>query len=468
MKRDSITLLALSALLVLALVSRALFLGADRAALAHDDRVGSTRDAAIADRRASQDVAQMSAPGSSLDRSIAREQPTNVTDESAPAALGRIDFVVRDRSTGAIVPHARIWALKDEILDREVDANGRTAMEVPAGTYSGGAEPASGAAHRALPYDVDTGNDAAETEIEVVAGQAVEAALVLHRGATIEGIVIDAQREPVPEFQFVWLSADGDRWITPKRIRTDAGGRFRIAGLEAGWYLLGPEPDGEDVFGLERMELQLGETRSVTMELARRHEVTLRVRLVQDGETVTDGPPLNVIVTRGDGLGDLARPTANGAARKRSLGTTDRPFEWTFAAPPGPYDIVVLPSSRVGEEWLIHHWNHAQRIDVTDANRSFDLEIERPAAGPYVTIDVLFSTPFQRGTPRIRARAMTRFGVATGTSLLPRIGGRSVRLHIDRTYVTSDTIEFVRSGETFAAAGIGGGDQQVTITPPAD
>jgi len=95
-------------------------------------------------------------------------------------------------------------------------------------------------------------------------------AAVCAYGRTAEGvlggIVLNGKGAPVAAAQVFWQTADGK---TPHAVRTDANGRFRIAGLRQGLYELRARASGMSSEWEHNVFVRAGATAGVTLRLSR-------------------------------------------------------------------------------------------------------------------------------------------------------------------------------------------------------
>ena len=80
------------------------------------------------------------------------------------------------------------------------------------------------------------------------------------------GIVLNTKGVPVAAAQVFWQTADGK---APHAVRTDANGRFRIAGLRQGLYELRARASGMSSEWEHNVFVRAGATAGVTLRLSR-------------------------------------------------------------------------------------------------------------------------------------------------------------------------------------------------------
>ncbi len=81
------------------------------------------------------------------------------------------------------------------------------------------------------------------------------------------GIVLNAKGAPVNAAEILWQSADG---TAPHATRTDAGGRFRIAGIRQGLYDVRAQAAGMTSEWQHNVVVRPGGEASVTLRLSHR------------------------------------------------------------------------------------------------------------------------------------------------------------------------------------------------------
>jgi hypothetical protein len=81
------------------------------------------------------------------------------------------------------------------------------------------------------------------------------------------GIVLNAKGAPVNAAEILWQSADG---TAPHATRTDAGGRFRIAGVRQGLYDVRAQAAGMTSEWQHNVVVRPGGEASVTLRLSHR------------------------------------------------------------------------------------------------------------------------------------------------------------------------------------------------------
>ena len=81
------------------------------------------------------------------------------------------------------------------------------------------------------------------------------------------GIVLNAKGTPVNAAEIFWQTADGK---APHAARTDAGGRFRIAGVRQGLYDVRAQAAGMTSEWQHNVVVRPGGEASVTLRLSRR------------------------------------------------------------------------------------------------------------------------------------------------------------------------------------------------------
>jgi hypothetical protein len=81
------------------------------------------------------------------------------------------------------------------------------------------------------------------------------------------GIVLNAKGAPVNAAEIFWQSADG---TAPHATRTDAGGRFRIAGVRQGLYDVRAQAAGMTSEWQHNVVVRPGGEASVTLRLSHR------------------------------------------------------------------------------------------------------------------------------------------------------------------------------------------------------
>jgi hypothetical protein len=80
------------------------------------------------------------------------------------------------------------------------------------------------------------------------------------------GVVLNSKGAPVAAAQVFWQTADGK---APHAVRTDANGRFRIAGLRQGLYELRARASGMSSEWEHNVFVRAGTTAGVTLRLSR-------------------------------------------------------------------------------------------------------------------------------------------------------------------------------------------------------
>lgn len=226
-----------------------------------------------------------------------------------PAMAGRVGGTV----TGTIVAAETNRPLAGAIMELQrrsgrgarpvmrgaSDALGVVTLTVPAGTY--------GYQVRLPGYGVHQGT------VAVAAGAKVAVPLPLNREARIVGRIVDSAGRPVPDLTVITGST--------ATSRTDRGGRFTLAELDAGWYELSLDhpqwvPERQNSFTLAAGE------RKDTGDVVVRRAGSLVVRVLSDGRPV-NGASLSL-----------------SSSLAYRYGTTDRFGLVRFAKlPPGSYSL---------------------------------------------------------------------------------------------------------------------------------
>jgi len=173
-----------------------------------------------------------------------------------------------------------------------------------------------------------------DTAVQITGGAGGAVEVVLPRGATLAGIVVDEEGEPVPGARMATvLRPRGDRSLD--QIEIDSRGRFRITGRAAGRYSIHAWRDGFAPTFTEEFVLRDGETiENVRVVLKRGVEVTVSFSL-SDG---TPAPAMAIL------YGPLESPEGRRLLRQwgvRESGELTGRFE------PGRYRILATPGREV-------------------------------------------------------------------------------------------------------------------------
>lgn len=290
-------------------------------------------------------------------RARVSEGAESQTTVDPDADRATIDIVVKLRGAGSPIPYAGVWIFDDEMRTMLADGEGRATFHVNPGSVLIGADAPEGNAARGLlvlAYDHETGEPSAETSVEVAAGERVGVELTLHQGAIITGHVLRPDGEPAAAFTFARMHAVGDGWSSPAPIKTDTNGRFVMSALRENWYLLGPDPKGDDVFDYEKIHVLLGERKDLTIALkpGRLAQVTVDVVQEQSGEPYPF--PLSARFVRADGLADVSLDSERPRAWLNEIGSS--PFKFEASLRPALYRVRI--------EGHRHVFGHVQDIHV--------------------------------------------------------------------------------------------------------
>jgi hypothetical protein len=154
---------------------------------------------------------------------------------AAPPGGGTVSGTVTRADTAAPVAGVDVQLIgEDEYAPATTDADGRFRLEgVPAGDYRLRFEPPAGSDLAATFWRGAAGWEESDV-VRVADGATVAADMVLPVGATLSGTVTRARDgAPVPGVT-AWIDGDGGSTSAV----TDADGRYRAAGLNAGTYIV--------------------------------------------------------------------------------------------------------------------------------------------------------------------------------------------------------------------------------------
>ncbi|MEM9802526.1 MAG: carboxypeptidase-like regulatory domain-containing protein [Planctomycetota bacterium] len=427
--------------------------------------VGSAPDATAGTVDAS--LSPPGAPCTARAREDGHEVQTSTEGESRTA----LSIVVRRKSSGAPIPRAPVWVFGDELRNFAADEEGRVVVDVAPGSVSVGAGPPAGSSLLAHPYDPETGEPSAETDVEVESGTTCEVELFLHEGATITGHVRAADGSPVPDFEFVWMHGVRQQWSRPTSARTDENGRFVVRPLEASWYLLSPRPDGDDVFPFERFELAEGATRDVTLRLAPGRLATVRVEVVQE----ESGEPYPYMawatIVRADGIADVAVDRTESWERRG----------WTSVPPIEFKRELRVATYRVTAErdrsWhyqndatlVARDWNRSAFVEVTEDLEDPVVRFEVPRLGPIAEVHGRLTRPIPGERATLFAKYQDLDGLHQIVPLYPDAVDGAFRLDVDLDVVKAARFVFEQRNENgrrvLAERELQEGAQEITLTP---
>ena len=386
------------------------------------------------------------------------------SDDAPIPETGTVEILVRSHEHGAPIRDAPVWIFVQGIIESRTDASGRARFDVPPGRYQIGAEAPHGSNYFAQPYHLDSKEPAAESYAEATSGSTTRAELVLYRGASITGRVLDSNGDAVPNFQFLFSSALENKWVKPQERSTDATGAFELNGLEGGWYLIGSMPWRVDFFEPVRVELAFGDHHHLDIQLAARRTVEIVVQPVVDGEPIEDARPARIYFRRDDGMGRLGWSTKTSYTPEQSFESARLPHSWSAQLCDGLNRVTVAP---VMWNWMAGSNRTTREIEITNSTRRVVIEIEHDAPPDYATILGRMSSPVDRSNT-VFAREPGKGKRGVRTPLRFDRTGSEFELHIDRAYMPADSIEFIYQSTVFGTAPLLERSQSVSLTLPGE
>lgn len=379
-----------------------------------------------------------------------------------------IEIVALEHGTRRPVAGARAWIVDADYQEKICDASGRATFRAVPDMTLLGVHPPDGSSFLAFQNDPVTKLPSAQDEVTTRAGQRIEIPLVLHRGATVRGLLLGPDGSPRPGGRFVHVPWNDDRYDEAVEVVADDDGRFELLGLAPGPHMLGSS--SRQLAGFLpnlRLDLDWGETRELELRLSPWKEVELTVRVTQEGTGEPWPFPFRVAVTRTGPLPGRGDPKRRGSAFSW-VGTS--PLAHTIALSPGQLELVAGRVITQGNSrlYLTRGWSRKFEITIDDGLEPKEVELTAPAVPHLAHLEVRVNGDFTDASRYLTVRySGGDWDASHPVEARPNDSRFDVWADLDD--LSTGEIEVVERGNGFEAilakVTLLEGEQSVTVTP---
>ena len=296
-----------------------------------------------------------------------------------PAPLRDVIIRVKTYDGHAPVPDAEVWTVPSHATRLVTGTDGSVRFQTTDEELLAGVESAPGCLlwdPKSEPEGVpDRPGSMLTGDAAIALDGVTEIDLFVRRGGTIRGTLVDAQGTPLPGRLFYMAGANGNEWHPGLPHHTDDNGRFQLEGLRPNWYIIGPDPDGLDVFPYEQILTDWATTHEVVLKLLPAITVGLDVVPEGVGPSNSWAFPLTYRVVRNDRMSTVPnqkrRPAPKWQERKTLCDSSTRgTVHLELDLLEGPYQLEVRAKGSLQENgevvpWLAGGWQREYPFVVT-------------------------------------------------------------------------------------------------------